>query len=395
MKLAEMRGVHRLIPEDAIDAEILLRREGASIRVHLSCQAEVLEGLFPLEVIAVAHGPESARLVDLLHALVVVLGHPHAVHGILDEKRVMRISCRVGLRLKQRVKVPEAGLDPLVRGHLVETHLHQNLPELGSHFQQRMDEALCRNHGDAVQVERLEFLRLPLPRLQHLVGEVCRLLLAVQRELRPFRHFPAHPAASLHQLTLLEGLEVVSGRRPRLQIPKHLGNLVPVRRHLSWEVVATGLVVADPFVLERCPLGESEHGSAQLLRESGFAGAIWRHQADQLEFRCALGRILGPLLGQRQSRLLQPFSLDEVLALQRVQSSHHLVVNNAGLCQVRPTRIAAIIARKVSLSVVWTRSHASLPPGRTPTCPRGRRNPPTAATTGIQGLRRRRERRSI
>mmetsp|Transcript_18065 Transcript_18065/g.68494 ORF Transcript_18065/g.68494 Transcript_18065/m.68494 type:complete len:305 (-) Transcript_18065:13-927(-) len=243
----------------------------------------------------------------------------------------MRISCRVGLRLKQRVKVPEAGLDPLVRGHLVETHLHQNLPELGSHFQQRMDEALCRNHGDAVQVERLEFLRLPLPRLQHLVGEVCRLLLAVQRELRPFRHFPAHPAASLHQLTLLEGLEVVSGRRPRLQIPQHLGNLVPVRRHLSWEVVATGLVVADPFVLERCPLGESEHGSAQLLRESGFAGAIWRHQADQLEFRCALGRILGPLLGQRQSRLLQPFSLDEVLALQRVQSSHHLVVNNAGL----------------------------------------------------------------
>lgn len=46
----------------------------------------------------------------------------------------MYVPTAVYLRLEEAVEVPEAALDPAVRRHLLEAHVHEDLAELGSHL---------------------------------------------------------------------------------------------------------------------------------------------------------------------------------------------------------------------------------------------------------------------
>lgn len=71
---------------------------------------------------------------DSLTYLVVFLGHAVGKHGLFHEKSVVCVSSRVGLGLKESIKVPERTLHPLVCRHLFEPHFHQNAPKFCSHL---------------------------------------------------------------------------------------------------------------------------------------------------------------------------------------------------------------------------------------------------------------------
>jgi hypothetical protein len=55
--------------------------------------------------------------------LAVVFGDIFATDWVLKEECIMHVSCRVGLRLEQRIKVPERRLNEPIGGHLIEAHL--------------------------------------------------------------------------------------------------------------------------------------------------------------------------------------------------------------------------------------------------------------------------------
>lgn len=95
---------------------------------------QVLEGFFSLEIIAISNGAGAALFVHRLDSLIVLLGDRHSAGWLLDEKGVMGISSRVRLGLKERIKVPEGRLDPLVGGHFVKAHFHQNVAKLGPYL---------------------------------------------------------------------------------------------------------------------------------------------------------------------------------------------------------------------------------------------------------------------
>ena len=97
----------------------------------------VLHGLLfaPTRTIAVRARPWKAILVSLSYLFAVFFGHSIARDWILEEESVVSVTCWMRLRLEQSVEVPEGTLNESVRWHLVETHLHKYLSELGSNFQ--------------------------------------------------------------------------------------------------------------------------------------------------------------------------------------------------------------------------------------------------------------------
>ena len=62
----------------------------------------------------------------------------------LKEEGVVRVACGVLLRLVERVEVPKRRLDVLVRLHLLEAHLKEDLAEHRAHLHQRVQRAAAR-----------------------------------------------------------------------------------------------------------------------------------------------------------------------------------------------------------------------------------------------------------
>jgi len=112
--------------------ETYLGGDGGGVRAQ-----QVLHRFLAFEHAPVPDRAEAPFLVRRFHRLVVPLRHAVGQHRVLHEKRVVRVAGRVALRLEQGVEVPKRAFHPLVRGHLLETHLHEDAPELGAHLQKR------------------------------------------------------------------------------------------------------------------------------------------------------------------------------------------------------------------------------------------------------------------
>mmetsp|Transcript_6199 Transcript_6199/g.14881 ORF Transcript_6199/g.14881 Transcript_6199/m.14881 type:complete len:280 (-) Transcript_6199:20-859(-) len=82
------------------------------------------------------------------------------------------------LGLEQTVEVPEGRLDPLVGGHFVKAHLQQDVAELGPNLEEGVEVSPADLLPQGLEVVLLELGRLPRPGIQHLLGQVGRLLLA-------------------------------------------------------------------------------------------------------------------------------------------------------------------------------------------------------------------------
>lgn len=154
VELREVRRVHRLVSEHTVDREALHRLEALGVlrrlvqllRAHRRRvrSQNVLHRLATVPLVAIAERSEASFGVDLRHVLQIVLRNGQRGGGVANEERVLRIARRVALRLEQRVEVPERRLHELVGGHLGEAHLQENLAELRSHHQQRMQIAALR-----------------------------------------------------------------------------------------------------------------------------------------------------------------------------------------------------------------------------------------------------------
>ena len=142
MELRQVRGIHGLVAEDAIDGEVLDGLESLGVLrglvQHLggdrrSVGAEnVLHGFLAVPLVSVSKRTKSTFGVNLRDVLEVVFGHRQRRGRIADEEGILGITSGMTLRLEQRIEVPERRLDKLVGGHLVEAHLQQDFAELGT-----------------------------------------------------------------------------------------------------------------------------------------------------------------------------------------------------------------------------------------------------------------------
>lgn len=104
------------------------------------------------------------------------------------------------------------GLDELVRRHLLEAHLEEDLPELVADLVQGMQSASVLHRAEGLEVVRLEVDSLPCARGKQVRRQVGLLLLDLQRELGTLANLEADDLLRLQKLALLqvdENLEVV------------------------------------------------------------------------------------------------------------------------------------------------------------------------------------------
>jgi len=131
VELRQVRAVHGFVPKHAIDREetrgleAVLRQLVQAARGHGGGvrAKDVLVRLRALPRVLVPDGAVPPGLVHGSYALDVVLRSLVRALRRLKEERVVRIACRMHLRLDQRVEVPESALHEVVRRHLRETKL--------------------------------------------------------------------------------------------------------------------------------------------------------------------------------------------------------------------------------------------------------------------------------
>ena len=209
VELREVRRVHRLVSEHAVDREALHRLEALGVlrrlvqllRAHRRRvrSQNVLHRLATVPLVAISERSEASFRVDLRHVLQVILRNGQRRGRVANEERVLRIAGRMALRLEQRVEVPERRLHELVGGHLREAHLQKDLAELRSHHQQRMQVTALRLLAQGAEIVSIrkekEGERVRLERdgaeigVQHVLGDVGLLLASLQSELLAFLHF--------------------------------------------------------------------------------------------------------------------------------------------------------------------------------------------------------------
>mmetsp|Transcript_35805 Transcript_35805/g.78171 ORF Transcript_35805/g.78171 Transcript_35805/m.78171 type:complete len:403 (-) Transcript_35805:388-1596(-) len=214
VELRQVRAVHRLVAEHAVDGEILRRaepvlrelvehaaRDGGGVRAH-----EVLLCLRQLPVVVVPDGPVPAVHVRLLHALQVVGGEAVRGLGGGHEEGVVGVAGGVLLRLEERVKVPEGALHKVVGGHLLESHRDEDLAELLPHLQQRVNVPAGRGLPLRVEVVLLELSLLPRALDDHVLREVGRQLHLLERELGALPHLEELLGHGADELPLFESV---------------------------------------------------------------------------------------------------------------------------------------------------------------------------------------------
>mmetsp|Transcript_2367 Transcript_2367/g.4409 ORF Transcript_2367/g.4409 Transcript_2367/m.4409 type:complete len:202 (-) Transcript_2367:589-1194(-) len=149
---------------------------------------KILECLFSLEIITISNRSSTSTLMHILDSLKVIFWNTHSRRRFLDEKRIMGISCRMALWLKQGIKIPKRTLYPFVRRHLLKTHLHQNLTKFSSNLEQRMKVSSSYLLSQSEKVVWLERHSFPLSRIQHFLGQICRLFYTFGHVLLPSNH---------------------------------------------------------------------------------------------------------------------------------------------------------------------------------------------------------------
>ena len=77
-------------------------------------------------------------LMSVLDCLTIPLWDTFAFMRVFYEEGIVHISGWVTLRLEQGIEVPERALNISVSWHFIESHLQEDLSEVGPYFQKRM-----------------------------------------------------------------------------------------------------------------------------------------------------------------------------------------------------------------------------------------------------------------
>lgn len=220
-----MGGVDRLVAEDAVDGEVA-RGRGAAIRallrgelveerggdgggVRAQDQAQRLVGG---PGVSVSDRAVLAVLVHLLDVVPVRLGvlalllgtGPVGDLGVGDVEGVLQVAGRVLLGHEEGVEVPEAGLDELVGGHLLEAHLEEDLAEFLADLVEGVQGTGVLVGAEGLEVVWLEVGRLPGARGDHVGGQVGLFFLDREGKLGSLFGLEANNLLHLDELALLE-----------------------------------------------------------------------------------------------------------------------------------------------------------------------------------------------
>mmetsp|Transcript_5525 Transcript_5525/g.15558 ORF Transcript_5525/g.15558 Transcript_5525/m.15558 type:complete len:285 (+) Transcript_5525:844-1698(+) len=86
----------------------------------------------------------------------------------------------MGLRLKEGIEIPKAAFHPLVGGHFAKAHLQENFAKFRPHLEQGMQVPAADGFAERDQIVRFEGCRFPGAAVEHLLGQVGRLLDALR-----------------------------------------------------------------------------------------------------------------------------------------------------------------------------------------------------------------------
>lgn len=180
-----MSAVESFIAEDAINGEEFAGAEllslGQVIRKHLQVPGgngccvspqDVLEGLIRIPRVVETDAAVSSHLVDLSGLLKVFLIFHNALRGRAEEESVVGVAGGMGLRLEERVEVPEGALNVAISLHLLEAHLGQDFGELLFCLHQRVQVSVVNCRSLRIWIELLELVGLPQSIGQHGAGEL-------------------------------------------------------------------------------------------------------------------------------------------------------------------------------------------------------------------------------
>ena len=156
-----------------------------------------------LPVVLVTLGAESTGLVNFLDSLGVAVWRTLAVSWILKEESIVGISSRVRLGLEKRIEVPERGLDVPISWHLSETHLHENLLELLSDLEQRVQVTTVQRSADGLIVVVLKLEVLPGSSTKHVTSDLGLKFDSLRSELGTLRDGVRLDGFDVEVLTLL------------------------------------------------------------------------------------------------------------------------------------------------------------------------------------------------
>lgn len=205
MEFTQMCGIHSFIAKDAVNGKVTSWFETALLigqlveHLRRHCRRvrpqEILKGFFLLKIITISNTARSTHFVHRLDAFIIVFGDTHSSAWFLDKERVVRITGWMRLRLKERIKVPKGGFDPLVGGHFGKAHFKENFAEFGAHLEQGMKVAATDFFTHRLEIVGLKGSRLPGTRVEHFLGNVSGLLDAdgiKGRALADFEGFAGH-----------------------------------------------------------------------------------------------------------------------------------------------------------------------------------------------------------
>mmetsp|Transcript_67126 Transcript_67126/g.187827 ORF Transcript_67126/g.187827 Transcript_67126/m.187827 type:complete len:375 (-) Transcript_67126:32-1156(-) len=331
-----MRRIQGLVAEHPVDREVLPRGEDAGPLVLLGHLVEgsrgdgcrvraenVLPRLVLAPVVPPAGGAPATLLVHLLHRLEVVRRQVLGLGRGLDEEGVVGVASGVLLGLEERVKIPEGALDPLVRGHLLEAHQQQDVPNLRPDPHQRVQAAApWPETADGVEVQRLELRVLPRPLQDHL-GRDLRDGLRGGAELVRLLDRERCGARRRDKLPLLQRVEL---------LPRQRGKAVEVGLDVVGDAVGDGceglgrLVHSDPPVLHGhagANLADLAKGLVEVLLGGGALGL---DDLEDLDLGAALRGVRLALRGQLPALALRRHRGRPAVDLQGLDHADKLVV---------------------------------------------------------------------
>ena len=352
VELGEVRAIDGFVAKHAIDGEHArgletgLRDVVQHARAHRGGvrAKNILIRLRALPRVLMTDRAVPPGLVHLTHAFHVILRRKVHRRRRLHKKRVVRVSRRVLLRLNQRVEIPKSTLHEVIRRHLREPQREENLPKRLSNLEQRVHVPARRlRPRPRHQIIRLKRLSPPRPFIHHLLRQIRRQHLALERELRPLRQFVLFPPLLLGQFSLLrQRLQRLRVHRlSRLQRPERLPHVVLDRLHPSLHPRRRSLHHRQPIPLHRLLEPDVRRPRSRARPERVQRHPLRRHARVRARLgRSALERVLA-LRRERRPRALDRARDDHVRRREPLDDADdHLMIDAAARARGRRVRDA-------------------------------------------------------
>lgn len=104
---------------------------------------------------------------DLFHTVKVFFIFDGCDSRVGNKKGIMSISSRMGLRLKERIEIPEGTLYVLIGLHFLESHLDEDFYELLPSLHKQMQVTILYVESLGLRIEFLEGFGLPRTIVDH------------------------------------------------------------------------------------------------------------------------------------------------------------------------------------------------------------------------------------